>query len=209
MVRPRGGARTKGGEALPVNVEGGTQQVELAGPSVWEAGGVAATQPAWYALWTRSHCEQLVYDQLAARGFRPSLPTVDIWSRHGSLRHLTRSPMFPGYLFMHHAMDKPSYVEVRKVRGLVRVLGERWDRLPTIPDGEIDAIHRIADARIPVLAHPYLQEGQRVRICRGPLADVEGILLRTKPTKGLLVVSVELLRRSVAVEVDCTCVTPA
>jgi transcription antitermination factor NusG len=48
-----------------------------------------------------------------------------------------------------------------------------------------------------------------VRICRGPLADVEGILLRTKPTKGLLVVSIELLQRSVAVEVDCTCVTPA
>jgi transcriptional antiterminator NusG len=178
-------------------------------PRIWEAGGIAATEAAWYALWTRSHCEQLVYNQLAARGFQPSLPTIDIWSRHGGLRHLTRSPMFPGYLFLHHAMDKPSYVELRKVRGLVRVLGERWDRLPTIPDGEIDAIHRIADARIPVLAHPYLQEGQRVRICRGPLADVEGILLRTKPTKGLLVVSIELLQRSVAVEVDCTCVTPA
>jgi transcription antitermination factor NusG len=192
-----------------VNVEGGTQQVELAAPRVWEAGGIAATEAAWYALWTRSHCEQLVHDQLTARGFRPSLPTIDLWSRRGGLRHLTRSPMFPGYLFLHHAMDKPSYVEVLKVRGLVRVLGDRWDRLPTIPDGEIDAIHRIADARIPVLAHPYLQEGQRVRICRGPLADVEGILLRTKPTKGLLVVSIELLRRSVAVEVDCTCVTPA
>ena len=194
---------------MPLNVESGTQLLEEAAPRVGEPGGAAATQSAWYALWTRSHCEQLVFDQLAARGFRPSLPKVDIWSRHGRLRHLTRTPMFPGYLFLRLAMDKRSYVEVRTVRGLVRVLGERWDRLPTVPDSEIDAIHRIADARVPVLAHPYLQEGQRVRIRRGPLADVEGILLRTKPTKGLLVVSVDLLRRSVAVEVDCTSVTPA
>ena len=193
---------------MPLNVEGGLQLVEEAAPRGGETGGIAATRPAWYALWTRSHCEQLVYDQLAARGFRPSLPTVDIWSRHGSLRHLTRSPMFPGYLFLRHAMDRRSYLEVRKVRGLVRVLGERWDRLPTVADDEIDAIQRIADARIPALPHPYLRDGQRVRIGRGPLADVEGILLRTKPTKGLLVVSVDLLRRSVAVEVDCTCVTP-
>src|SRR5207237_8699999 len=105
-------------------------------------------------------------------------------------------------------MDKRSYLEVRKVRGLVRVLGERWDRLPTVADNEIDAIQRIADARIPALPHPYLRDGQRVRIRRGPLADVEGILLGTKPTKGLLVVSVELLRRRVAVEVDCIWVTP-
>ena len=195
---------------MPLNVESGTQLVvEEAAPTGGEPGATAATRPAWYALWTRSHCEQLVYDQLVARGFRPSLPKIDIWSRHGRLRHLTRTPMFPGYLFLCHAMDKQSWVEVRTVRGLVRVLGERWDRLPTVADSEIDAIHRIADAGVPVLAHPYLQEGQRVRIRRGPLADVEGILLRTRPTKGLLVVSVELLRRSVAVEVDCTSVTPA
>jgi transcription antitermination factor NusG len=54
-----------------------------------------------------------------------------------------------------------------------------------------------------------LKEGQRVRITRGPLAGVEGILTRDNPHKGLLVVSVELLQRSVAVEVDCTAVVPA
>jgi transcription antitermination factor NusG len=57
------------------------------------------------------------------------------------------------------------------------------------------------------MAHPFLREGQHVRITRGPLADVEGVLVATKPNKGLLVLSVDLLRRSVAVEVDCTQVT--
>ena len=96
-----------------------------------------------------------------------------------------------------------------KARALVRILGERWDRLATIPEGEIAAIRRIVDARVPALAHAYLREGQRVRITCGPMTDMEGILVRTKPNRGLLVVSVDLLRRSVAVHVDCTWVVPA
>jgi transcription antitermination factor NusG len=117
--------------------------------------------------------------------------------------------MFPGYLFIHHAMDKASYIEVIKARGLVRILGEQWDRLDVVPDGELEAIQRLLAARVPVLTSPFLEEGRRVRITRGPLADLEGILLDRKPNKGLLVLSVNLLRRSVAVEVDCTQVIAA
>jgi len=177
-------------------------------PAVVRAVTVSAS-PTWHALWTRSHCEQLVHDQLAAKGFDLFLPTIDQWSRRGGLRHLIRTPMFPGYVFLHGAMDKATYLEVVKARALVRILGERWDRLATIPDGEIAAIRRIVDARVPALAYAYLREGQRVRITRGPMTDVEGILVRTKPNRGLLVVSVDLLRRSVAVHVDCTWVVPA
>lgn len=59
------------------------------------------------------------------------------------------------------------------------------------------------------MAHPFLHLGQRVRVTRGPLADVEGILVRTRSDKGLLVLSVDLLRQSVAVVVDSLDVTPA
>jgi transcription antitermination factor NusG len=117
--------------------------------------------------------------------------------------------MFRGYLFLHHAMDKATYTEVVKATGLVRVLGERWDRLAVIPDLEIESIQRLARARLPILPYPYLREGQRVRITDGPLEDVEGFLVRGKPSKGFLVVSVEMLQRSVAVEVDCTLVAAA
>ena len=177
---------------------------------VVHAGDVHASPAlAWHALWTRSHCEQLVHDQLAVKGFALFLPKIDQWSRRGGVRRLIRVPLFPGYVFLHGAMDKGSYVEVLKARGLVQVLGERWDRLATIPDEEIDAVQRIVGARVPTLPYPYLREGQRVRITRGPLADVEGILVRTKPNRGLLVVSVDLLRQSVAAHVDCTWVVPA
>jgi transcription antitermination factor NusG len=155
-------------------------------------------------VWVRSHFEQLVLDQLSARGFQLFLPTIKTWSRRGGTRHVIPVPMFPGYLFVHHAMDKHGYVQVLQARGVVRILGERWDRLAPVDDAEIAAVQQLATSDVHVLPHPYLREGHRVRIVDGPLTDLEGVLLQVKPGKGLLVVSLELLQRSVAVEVDCT-----
>jgi transcription termination/antitermination protein NusG len=168
-----------------------------------------ALAPQWYALYTRSHCEQLVHDQLQGKGFSTFLPKLEVWTQRSGKRSLTTVPMFPSYLFIHHAMEKMSYIEVCKARGLVRILGERWDRLGSIPDGEIEAIQHVLQARLPVLPHPYLQKGQRVRIMQGPLTGTEGIFVQSKPNKGLVVLSVELLQRSVAVEVDCSIVSAA
>ena len=163
----------------------------------------------WFAIWTNSHCEERVREQLDGKGFRTFLPTVRDWSRRAGVRRVVVRPMFPSYLFVQHRIDKRSYVEIMKTKGLVRILGERWDRLEAIPSGEVDAIRRVVDSPLPVMPHPYLQQGQRVRIVDGPLSGVAGILLRSRPERGLLVLSVELLRRSIAVEVDCTAVEPA
>jgi transcription antitermination factor NusG len=164
---------------------------------------------SWYALWTHSHCEQLVYDQLAAKGFAAFLPKVDLWSRRRGARRLVQAPMFPGYLFLRHVMDKTAYIDASKVRGLVRVLGERWDRLVVIPEEEMEAIEKVSAMRQRVLPFPYLKEGQRARITSGPLSGLEGILVEARPDKGLLVLSVHLLQRSVAVAVDGIDVVPA
>jgi transcription antitermination factor NusG len=165
--------------------------------------------PPWRVLWTRSNCEQLVHDQLTAKGLELFLPTVEAWSRRGGVRARGLVPLFRSYLFLRHAVDKPTYLEVCKTRGLVRMLGERWDQLEAVADPEIDAIKKLLRSDLPIFPHPYLREGQRVRITRGPLADVEGVLVRGNPKKGLFVVSVELLRRSVAVQLDCTLVEAA
>ena len=160
--------------------------------------------PSWRVAWTHSNCEQLVYDQLARKGFDLFLPTAEAWSRRGRVRVRGRVPLFRGYLFLRHAVDKASYLEVCKARGLVRLLGQRWDQLEAVPDSEIDAIQKLVRSELPIFPYPYLREGQRVRITGGPLADVEGMVVRGNPKKGLLVVSVGLLRRSVAVQIDCT-----
>ena len=168
-----------------------------------------STGDPWYALWTHSHCEQLVHDQLVRKGLYAFLPKVEVWSRRRGVRHLVPAPMFPGYLFLRHAMDKRTYVEVHKTKGLVRALGERWDRLTSIAEDEIEPIQKVAAARCRVLPFPYLKEGQRARVTGGPLAGVEGILVEARPDQGLLVLSVHLLQRSVAVVFDGTEVAPA
>jgi transcription termination/antitermination protein NusG len=92
---------------------------------------------------------------------------------------------------------------------LGRIVGERRDRLGVVPDADIEAIQKELHARVPVLLHPYLKEGQRVRIMSSPLAGTEGILMRHRLEKGIVVLSIELLQRSIAVEIACSVVVAA
>ena len=183
--------QTEGGEALPLfeRYEGDQATVSRG--------------QRWYALWTNSHCEQLVRDQLDVKGFELFLPTVAVWSRRAGVRHRIRRPLFPGYLFLRDQLSGERYVEILQAKGLVTVLGGRKGSPDQIEDSEIDAIRALVLSDLPVQPHPYLRTGQRVRIIEGPLADVEGILVDRRADKGLLVLSVHLFRRSVAVEVDC------
>jgi len=187
----------KGGSRIPVGGRGALSNAPAPDASA-----------RWHVLWTRSHCEQLVHDQLAGKRFELFVPKFEAWGRRAGTRRLSGTPLFPGYLFLRHALDKESYIEVRKARGLVAILGERWDRPAVLPDSEIEAIRLMVGAKVPARAHPYLREGRRVRITRGSLAGLEGILVRRMMNQGLLVLSMNLLQRSVAVEVDCTAVEP-
>jgi len=173
-----------------------------------ELNNSATASLRWYVLWTRSQHEHLVFEQLSENGFQLFLPTLDVWVRRNGTRHRATVPMFPGYLFLNHLMDKTSYIEVTKARGLVKVMGERWDALAEVPDGEIATIQRIHQSGVSAVSHSYLRVGERVRISQGLLEGVEGILIRTRPEKGLVVVSINLLQRSVGVEVDCAFVAP-
>ncbi len=163
---------------------------------------------AWYAIWTHSHCERLVAGQLAAKDIPPFLPEMRIRSRRRGVPVIVSAPMFPGYLFVHQAMDKHTYVEILKVRGIVRILEDGWTRLTPIPDADIAAIRRIVDVDVPVFAHPHLAQGERVSILEGPLAGIEGVFVRGQAREGWLVISVDLLGRSVAVQIDGAAVVP-
>jgi transcriptional antiterminator NusG len=161
---------------------------------------------AWYAVWTQSHFEQSVSQQLSAKGFTAFLPEMSVWSKRGGEQRLIRVPMFPGYLFVRDGMDKRSYIEILKARGVVRILEDGWTRLTPVPDEVIDSLQQVVAAEVPVFAADHLAQGDRVEVTDGPLSGLEGLFVQDKSAKGRLVLNVELLGRSVAVEVDCTAV---
>src|SRR5262249_39999295 len=97
---------------------------------------------------------------------------------------------------------KTSYREIMKARGVVRILEGGWTRLSPIPDSEVDAIRRLIEAGLEMYPHPYLRQGDRVRVVEGPLAGLEGVFVREKPNTGRLVLSIDLIRSIVAVELD-------
>ena len=155
----------------------------------------------WYAVWTRSHCEERVTEDLTARGFDAFLPAAHAWVQHRGRRRRLRRPLFPGYLFVRHAMDPASHADLLRARGVVRLLGHGHEPIP-IADEEVTAVRRLTDSGLPVSRRGLLEHGDRVRVVAGPLAGLEGRFLRSRATRGLFVIAVTLLRRSVAVEVE-------
>jgi len=160
---------------------------------------VSSTATAlWYALHTRSRHEKLVdrllWEQVNVESF---LPLRTVRRRWADRWKEVRLPLFPGYLFVRAPEER--LAQVRRTRGVVCVLGT--DRPTPVEEREIENIRRMVGSDLPLDPYPYLRRGDRVRIRRGPLRGLEGILVRRK-NRHLVVVSVHLIGRSVAVEVD-------
>jgi len=105
-------------------------------------------------------------------------------------------------------MDNYTRVQILKTESVVRILSNEG-RPATIPDEQINAIKAVMKSGISPTPHPYLKEGMRVRVVDGRLIGIEGILLKTKPNKHRLVISVDLLQESICVEMDDLSVEPA
>jgi len=158
----------------------------------------------WYAIRVKSNRENVVAVSLAGKGYQQFLPTY-VARRQWSDRVMeTEVPLFKGYVFC--VLDPSVRLPVLTIPGVVNLVGIGKAPHP-VEDAEIEALQAIARNGLQAAPWPFLRAGQRVRIERGPLKDVEGLLIEVK-NRFRLVVSVELLQRSVAVEVDRELVTP-
>jgi transcription antitermination factor NusG len=154
--------------------------------------------PLWYAVYTRSRHEQMVKNQLDGKGIENFLPfhmKVSQWKDRKKQIHV---PLFPGYLFV--KMFLRDRVEVLKTFGAVNVVGDGSSPVP-IPEPTIRSVQAFMEKGLRYNPHPYLCIGNRIRIVEGPLIGLEGILLR-KDNKDRLVLSVDLIQRSISIEID-------
>ncbi len=160
----------------------------------------------WYAVYTRSRHEKMVNQCLGERHIESFLPVQDVLSQWKDRRKWIQRPLFPGYLFVR--ADRSHLYQVRMTRGVSYIVGNGWARSPVpVPDEQVQAIRRMVEQEYPVMQWPLLRKGTRVRVTAGPLAGVETYIVeRRNNKKSYLVVTVELLGRSVAVEIDPYCV---
>ena len=153
---------------------------------------------AWYAVYTRFQHEKSSAALLEKKGFEVFLPvyrTVHRWKDRNQMLIL---PLFPCYLFLQTNLDRK--VDVLQTAG-VRWLVENAGRACPVPKAEIEAVRRICSLTTRVQPHPFLKQGDPVRVRTGPMAGMQGILVRLK-NQYRVVISFELLQKSVAVEID-------
>jgi len=155
---------------------------------------------SWFAIETRPRYEKRVAAGLKEKGVDAFLPLISAMHKWSDRRRVVQLPLFPGYVFVRIVNGLSLRVSVLRTSGVQKFVGT--PRVGTsIPECQIAAIRTIVEHKIPFTLHPFLSIGRRVRLRGGSLDGVEGILL-AKNGDHSLVVSVELIQRSVAMRVS-------
>lgn len=152
----------------------------------------------WFALQVRSRHESGVAKFLDGKGYSPFMPYYQSRKRWSDRIKIVAEPLFPGYLFCR--IDLNNRLPILTTPGVIQIVG--FNRTPVpVSETEIDAIQTLVASGLRSQPWPHLEVGDRVRMDSGPLRGLEGLLVELKGSHRL-VVSVTLLQRSVAVEID-------
>jgi transcription antitermination factor NusG len=158
----------------------------------------------WYAVRVKSNFEQGVAGILSSKGYEQFLPSYRVRRRWSDRVKEMRKPLFSGYVFCW--MNIQERLPILMTPGVVGIVGAGRTSTP-IPMQEIEALRAMVNSNLRLAPWPFLRIGQRVRIRKGPLADQEGHLIKFK-NEWRFVVSIHLLQRSVAAEVDAGWIEP-
>lgn len=152
----------------------------------------------WYAAYTSSRHEKTVAEHLRQREVECFLPLYETVRRWNNGRHRVQLPLFPSYVFVRMGLrDKLRVLQVPGLAQLVSFQGSP----AVLPDSEIETLRSALAAGVPAQPYRYLNVGSKVEICNGPLQGLRGILLRHQG-QFRVVVSVEMIMRSIVVEVE-------
>jgi transcription antitermination factor NusG len=179
-------------------------QTPLCSERAWATALNPTEQLHWYAVHTYANHEKNVRRQLEFRSICSFLPLYERISRWKDRRVKLELPLFSGYIFVRMALSQK--LPVLQTPGVVRMVGFNGIPAP-LADDEIEAIRTGLDSKLFVEPHPFLTVGRRVRIKSGPLAGLQGILVR-KRGSFRFVISLDLIERSIAADVDGADIVP-
>jgi transcriptional antiterminator NusG len=163
-----------------------------------------SNQARWFAVQVRPRAEKFVAGLLSYKGYEPFLPLYRMRHRWSDRSKEVELPLFSGYVFAR--LDPLAKAPIVSTPGVIRLVGNGRHAVP-LEDNEINALQRISRAGICATPWPFVRVGQRVQVVAGPLRGTAGLILRLKD-EWRLVVSVNLLQRSVVAEIDRNCVVP-
>ena len=155
-------------------------------------------QLRWYALYTCARHERRVADQIERRQLSCFLPSYRSVRRWKDRRKELELALFPGYVFVH--MSLSNKLKVLQVPGVVQLVSFHGQPA-ALPSEEIEALRNRISGSAKIAPHPYLQAGRKVRVHSGPFQGLEGIIVRRKD-RCRLVFSIDLIQRSLAIELD-------
>jgi transcription antitermination factor NusG len=156
-------------------------------------------ETSWYAVSTKSRQEKVVASMLDYLEVANLLPLVKEEHRWSDRKQMVAMPLFQGYVFVRITPSGEFQLRVLKVPGVVDFVRSRSGPLP-IPDREIEDVRAVLSHGVGCSPYPFLKAGDRVRVMRGPLAGIEGTLIRSG-SQSKLVISIEMIQRSVAASV--------
>ncbi len=159
----------------------------------------------WYAAYTCANHEKRVAEQLGQRAVEHFLPFYQSVRRWKDRRVRLQLPLFPGYVFVRIALKHR--LQVLEIPSVVRLVGFNG-RPCALADGEVEALRNGLSWQLRAQPHPYPSFGRLVRIIGGPLQGLEGILVRKKGNLRI-VLSIELIMRSIVVDADMADVEPS
>jgi transcription antitermination factor NusG len=162
-------------------------------------------EPRWYAAYTTANHEKRVAEQLGVRDVDHFLPLYASVRRWKDRRVTLQTPLFPGYVFVHLALR--NRLQVLQIPGVVHLVSVGGRPTP-LQEEDVRSIRNCLSHGYQAEPHPYLQAGRRARVKSGPLQGLEGIILRRK-NRTRFILSFDLIRRSVAVEIDVMDLVPA
>ncbi len=155
----------------------------------------------WYALHARSRHEDVVFHGLRRKSIEAFLPKVQVMSRRKDRRKRILIPLLPGYVFVNTNLNAHHYWDIIKTYGVVRIIGIKGKPVP-VKDEEIVSLQVLDGTDRTVRNQAYMKTGDRIMIMEGPLKGLSGFYLRHKGKSDKVVVSIELLQRSLAVEIE-------
>jgi transcription antitermination factor NusG len=158
----------------------------------------------WYAIRVKPKHEKTVSAALEAKGYESFLPIYLSRRKYGERYKNFHLPLFSGYCFCR--FDPDDRLPILKTDSVLSILGIGKE-LVAVPDHEIASLQAAVAAKLAVQPHPFLNVGDRVRLAEGPLSGSTGLLVETKGQQ-FLVVSIEMLQRSVSIQIDRAWVRP-